>query len=54
MFSTIGYGAIAFDPNWRLLTALEGINGFLMIGWSTAFLIRASTRHGPFRKEEHF
>jgi hypothetical protein len=54
MFSTIGYGAIAFDPHWRLMTALEGINGFLLIGWSTAFLVRASTRHGPFRKEEHF
>ena len=35
------------------MTALEGINGFLMIGWSTAYLVRASTRHGPFRKE-HF
>jgi hypothetical protein len=54
MFSTVGYGAITYDPNWRLLTALEGINGFLLIGWSTAFLVRASTRHGPFRKEEHF
>lgn len=54
MFSTIGYGPISFDPYWRLLTALEGINGFLMIGWSTAFLVRASTRHGPFRTEEHF
>ena len=53
MFSTIGYGLINFDPHWRLLTALEGINGFLLIGWSTAFLVRASTRHGPFRKE-HF
>ena len=54
MFSTVGYGAVSFDPYWRLMTALEGINGFLLIGWSTAFLVRASTRHGPFRKEEHF
>lgn len=53
LFSTIGYGGAAFDQKWRLLTALEGINGFLMIGWSTAYLIRASTRHGPFGKE-HF
>ena len=53
VFSTIGYGALAFDPTWRLLTALEGINGFLMIGWSTAYLVRASTVHGPFRTE-HF
>jgi hypothetical protein len=53
VFSTIGYGDLPFDPAWRLLTALEGINGFLMIGWSTAYLVRASTLHGPFRVE-HF
>jgi hypothetical protein len=51
MFSTVGYGGIRFDPEWRLMTALEGINGFLLIGWSTAFLVRASTLHGPFRRE---
>lgn len=53
MFSTAGYGELHPDPAWRLLTALEGINGFLMIGWSTAYLVRASTRHGPFR-QDHF
>lgn len=53
MFSTAGYGEIHPAASWRLMTALEGINGFLMIGWSTAYLVRASTRHGPFRKE-HF
>ena len=53
MFSTLGYGGASFDPKWRLLTALEGVNGFLMIGWSTAYLVRASTLHGPFR-ERHF
>lgn len=53
MFSTAGYGGVLFDPSWRLLTALEGINGFLMIGWSTAYLVRASTLHGPFRGD-HF
>jgi hypothetical protein len=54
MFSTIGYGEIPLDSAWRLLTALEGINGFLMIGWSTAYLVAAATRHGPFRLGEHF
>jgi ion channel len=54
MFSTIGYGEITFVPAWRLLTGLEGIAGFLMIGWSTAYLVRASTQHGPFRQNEHF
>ena len=54
MFSTIGYGKTGFDPSWRLLTALEGINGFILIGWSTAYLIGVATRHGPFRRGEHF
>lgn len=53
IFSTTGYGDIHPVATWRLMTALEGINGFLMIGWSTAYLVRASTRHGPFR-QEHF
>jgi hypothetical protein len=53
-FSTIGYGDIILSPAWRLLGALEGINGFILIGWSTAFLVAASTRHGPFRLGEHF
>lgn len=54
MFSTVGYGQIVVAPAWRLLTALEGINGFILIGWSTAYLVGVSTRHGPFRKAEHF
>lgn len=54
MFSTVGYGQIVVAPPWRLLTALEGINGFILIGWSTAYLVGVSTRHGPFRKAEHF
>lgn len=54
MFSTVGYGQSVIAPAWRLLTALEGINGFILIGWSTAYLVGISTRHGPFRKAEHF
>jgi hypothetical protein len=53
-FSTIGYGDVLLSPDWRLFGSLEGINGFLLIGWSTAYLISASTRHGPFRLGEHF
>lgn len=53
-FSTLGYGDVVPADNWRLFAALEGINGFLMIGWSTAYLVAASTRIGPFRSGEHF
>jgi voltage-gated potassium channel Kch len=53
-FSTLGYGDITLTPAWRLMGALEGINGFILLGWSTAYLVAASTRHGPFRLGEHF
>jgi cell division protein FtsW (lipid II flippase) len=53
-FSTLGYGDMVLGPEWRLLGALEAVNGFLLIGWSTAYLVAASTRHGPFRIGEHF
>lgn len=53
-FSTLGYGDVVPSAEWRLFAALEGINGFLLIGWSTAYLVAASTRVGPFRVGEHF
>lgn len=53
-FSTVGYGDIIIDARWRLLAALEGVNGLLLIGWSTAYLIAASMRVGPFKAGEHF
>jgi carbon starvation protein CstA len=53
-FSTVGYGDVSIVPQWRLLASLEAINGFILIGWSTAFLVAASTRYGPFRPGEHF
>ncbi|HTN60908.1 MAG TPA: ion channel [Devosia sp.] len=53
-YSTVGYGDILPAKGWGLLAALEGVTGFLMIGWSTAFLVTASTKFGPFRSGEHF
>src|SRR5262249_49806562 len=53
-FTTLGYGDITPLANWRLFAALEAVNGFILIGWSTAYLVAASTRHGPFRIGEHF
>jgi voltage-gated potassium channel Kch len=53
-FSTLGYGDVLPPDRWRQLAALEAVNGFLLIGWSTAYLIAASTRVGPFRSGEHF
>ncbi|MFA7414663.1 MAG: ion channel [Rhizobium sp.] len=53
-FSTVGYGDIVPSVEWRMLAALEGINGFMLIGWSTAYLVAAGIRVGPFRSGEHF
>jgi hypothetical protein len=53
-FSTVGYGDIVLHNSWRLFGAIEGINGFILIGWSTAYLVGASMRYGPFRSGEHF
>lgn len=38
-FSTLGYGDVVLSASWRLVAAMEGITGFLLIGWSTAFLV---------------
>jgi len=53
-FSTLGYGDIIAAPEWRLFASFEAIDGLILIGWSIAYLVAASTRHGPFRIGEHF
>ena len=53
-FSTVGYGDLIPPPQWRLLAALESVNGFLLIGWSTAYLVASSMRIGPFKAGHHF
>ena len=53
-FSTVGYGDVVAAEEWRMLAALESVNGFLLIGWSTAYLVTASIRVGPFRSGEDF
>ncbi|HET9397315.1 MAG TPA: potassium channel family protein, partial [Sphingomicrobium sp.] len=38
-YSSIGYGDVLLDEEWRVFGAIEGATGLLMIGWSTAFLV---------------
>ena len=50
-FSTISYAGIGFDdrysaPEWRLVAAIEGIYGLLLLGWSTAFFVAVISRLG--------
>lgn len=39
-YSTIGEAAGLLPAEWRLVGVLEGVNGMLLIGWSTAFLFQ--------------
>ncbi len=50
-FSTQTYAAIGYSDNaiadaWRLVGAIEGINGLLLLGWSTAFFVTVMRRLG--------
>jgi hypothetical protein len=53
-FSTLGAQDITISSEWALFGSVEGVNGFLLIGWSTAYLIPAWTRYGPFHEERGF
>jgi Ion channel len=51
-FATIGYGDVTLSSQWRLASAIEGVNGILLFGWTTAFLFKVSelvwaARGGP-------
>lgn len=45
-FTTIGYGDVVIDHTRRMIAAIEGVNGFLLIGWSTAFLVSVTAKMG--------
>ena len=40
-FSTLGFGDLILEQEWRFLSALEAANGIIMFGWSTAIVIAA-------------
>jgi hypothetical protein len=39
-YSTLGETGALLPEAWRVVGVLEGINGMLLIGWSTAFLFQ--------------
>lgn len=43
-FTTLGYGEIVLDPNWRLLASCEAAIGIIMFGWTTAIVIATVQR----------
>jgi hypothetical protein len=43
-YSSIGYGDVLLPRSWRILGAIEGATGIIMLGWSTAFLVSLLSR----------
>jgi hypothetical protein len=44
-FTTVGYGDITLiDHDWRVLSGIEGLNGILLVGWTTALLFAVFQR----------
>jgi hypothetical protein len=37
-FTTVGYGDVVLQKEWRLISSFQAANGFLLFGWSTAFI----------------
>lgn len=38
-FTTLGFGDLVLEREWRILSGLIGANGLLIFGWSTAFMV---------------
>lgn len=43
-YTTIGHGDVLLPADWRILGAIEGAVGIIMLGWSTAFLVSLLTQ----------
>lgn len=38
-YTTLGYGDIVLTEEWQLLSSMQAVDGIIMFGWSTAFLV---------------
>jgi len=38
-YTTLGYGDVVLEPQWRLLASFEAANGIVMFGWTTAIVM---------------
>jgi len=43
-YTTLGYGDVLMSPSWRLLGALEAVDGMLLFGVSTAMIFAVIQR----------
>lgn len=54
-FTTVGFGDVVLGENWRLVSSFQSANGFILFGWSTAFIFEVMSRlyrEESFRKHE--
>lgn len=40
-YTTLGYGDVFLDENWRVLASYQAANGIIMFGWTTAIVMYA-------------
>jgi voltage-gated potassium channel Kch len=53
-YTTLGYGDVVIEEQWRLLAAIEAANGIIMFGWTTALIVAAVTHiYLPRIQEKH-
>lgn len=43
-FTTVGFGDVVLDKDWRLLSTFQAAGGFLMFSWSAAFIFEVMFR----------
>jgi hypothetical protein len=43
-YSTLGYGDIVVEPSCRMLSGIEGANGFILFSWTAAFIFEVVSR----------
>lgn len=51
-FTTLGYGDITLNDQWRLLSSFEAANGTIMFGWTTALIVTAAHKLYLHRDDE--
>ena len=43
-FTTVGYGDVYLGTDWRLLSSFQSANGFILFGWTTAFMFEVTSK----------
>ena len=43
-FTTVGFGDLVLTEQWRLVSSFQSANGFILFGWSTAFIFEVMSK----------